>query len=198
MRPARPEAGLIAEDEFTPSMMGAIADVRWTLEELGAGVVRAGRRRRPQRPLPRRLPPARAHADEAGLPRRRAASPSPANIGAHGRDRRARRLVRRRRDGRLPGGPAPAAGEADATRRAQRGRLADHPREPPDAQVDLGRPPRDDRLARTSASGGCTRSARALRRRRDRRLPTAARVLASGACAPRSRTSPTASTRSRT
>ena len=61
---------LIAEKNFTPSMMGAIPNtVGWTLEEFGRGVLRARRRGRAQRPLPRQLPSARAHDDEADLPR---------------------------------------------------------------------------------------------------------------------------------
>ena len=110
--------------------------------------VRGGRRHRPQRPLPRWLPPAGAPAAEAGLPRRRATGLR-REPRAPDRDRRqGAGRVRRRRDGRLPGRPAPAAGQAHATRGAKRGRLADPAHEPPhSAQVDLGRPPRDDRLA---------------------------------------------------
>ena len=46
---------MIAQAEFCPAQIGAILfTVRWTLEELGLDVVRARRRRPPQRPLPRR------------------------------------------------------------------------------------------------------------------------------------------------
>ena len=70
---------LIAEKNYTPSMMGAISHTV-TLDARGArrGVLPARRRRRPQRSLPRQLPHPRAHDDEADLPRRRAARRSPA------------------------------------------------------------------------------------------------------------------------
>ena len=76
------DGDLIAEKNYTPSMMGAITHtVRWTLEEFGEDFFQPGRRRRPQRPLPRQLPHPRAHDDEADLPRRRADRRSPGAIG---------------------------------------------------------------------------------------------------------------------
>ena len=64
------EGNLIAEKNYTPSMMGAIPQHR----PLDAGGVRRGllppgRRRRPQRPIPWELPSPRAHDDEAGVRR---------------------------------------------------------------------------------------------------------------------------------
>ena len=95
--------------------------------------VRGGRRRPPQRPLPRLRPRARAHAAEAGLlggRARRLRRERRAHVGGRGEDA-GRPLRRRDRD--LPGGPAAAAGEDQAPRRGRRRRLEDHPLEPPHA-----------------------------------------------------------------
>ena len=107
------EGNLIAEKNFTPSMMGAINyTVRWTLEELGEDFFQPGdvvvhndpyrgnchipehmlmkpifRGERADRLRRRHRPPGRGRRQGAGQ-------------------------LRRRRDRRLPGGPAPAAGEA--------------------------------------------------------------------------------------
>ena len=64
---------MIAQGRFNPAHLGAIGEtVRCVLDELGRRLARAGRRRAPQRPVPRRLPHAGAHAPAPGLPRGRA------------------------------------------------------------------------------------------------------------------------------
>ena len=59
---------LIAEKNYTPSMMGAIPHtVKWAVEEKGIEHLPPRRRPRPQRLLPRRLPSPRAHDDAADV-----------------------------------------------------------------------------------------------------------------------------------
>ena len=63
-----PEGQMLAQAEFCPSQIGTIKfTVTWTIAELGVDGLRAGRRRPPQRPVPRLRPRPRAHAAEAGL-----------------------------------------------------------------------------------------------------------------------------------
>ena len=167
---------MIAQGRFNPAHLGAIGEtVRCVLDELGVGVARAGRRRPPQRPVPRRLPHAGAHAPAPGLLR--------------GRARRLRRDDRphggdRRRHGRLVRGTATEVYQEGLRlppvklvqwRRAGGGRLEDHPLEPPHAAFELGRPARDDRLARARRPAAA-RAARPPRRAaRARGLGRAAR-----------------------
>ena len=188
--------------EFCPAQIGAMLfTVDWTIEELGPDALRAGRRVVHNDPyrggchLPEHL------RDEAGLPRRRADRPSPPT-SAHVTE---------------IGGKAPGGFAADATDVYQEGL-----RLPP---VKLMRRRRATTrtsgasCSRTTARRGSTwgdfhamigslnvgerRMLRALLERygdaeieRARRGP--ASTTPSGACAPRSRRSRTASTRSRT
>ena len=49
-----PAGNMLAQAEFCPSQIGTIKfTVDWTIEELGLDALRGGRRRPPQRPLPR-------------------------------------------------------------------------------------------------------------------------------------------------
>ena len=128
------EGNLIAEKNYTPSMMGAITHtVRWTLEEFGEDFFEPGDVVVHNDPLPRQLPHPRAHDDEADLPRRRAARLRRRDRPRRGGRRQGAGQLRLRRDRRLPGGPAAATREADRGRALQRAALAGDPREPPDA-----------------------------------------------------------------
>ena len=131
---------------------------------VGRILLRARRHRRPQRSLSRQLPPARAHADEADLPRRGADRLRRQHRPHGGGRRQGAGQLRLRCDRRLSGGPAPAAGEAHRRRAIQRAALAGDPRQSPHAAQHLGRPPRHDRRPqhrRAPAAG----AGRALRRR---------------------------------
>ena len=190
---------LVATAKINGAMLGAVAvlgalgDRRHRRRQL-----RAGRRRDPQRPLPRRLAHAGAPADHAVLLRGRAAGLR-RHHRARGRDRRhGARLVRVERHRDLPGGAAPAAGQDRQRRRAGQGRLAHHPRQPPDARDVLGRLARADRRAAASGRAGSRRSttstAPAASTRRSRPCSTTPRP----GCGGRSRACPTARTRPRT
>ncbi len=156
---------LIAEKNYTPSMMGAIP----AHGEMGRGgkgdrAFPSRRRPRPQRLLPGRLSSPRAHDDATDV-RRRSALRVRRQHRTRRRDRRqGPGLLRRRRHRHLPGRVAPASGQAARPRRVRRGRLAHRPRQPPHAAQHLGRFPRHDRLA---GNGRATHPGvgRALRRR---------------------------------
>ena len=83
---------LIAEKNYTPSMMGAIPHtVKWAVEEKGIEHFHPGRRARPQRLLPGRLPSPRAHDDAADVRRRSRSSGLPATSGMSPRSAARRR-----------------------------------------------------------------------------------------------------------
>ena len=130
------------------------------------GVVRAGRRRRPQRPLPRRLPHAGAHAPAAGLLRRRAASPSPRRSGTWPRSAAvtvgsfAATATEVYQEGlRLP--PVRLVRRGEPVEDVWKIMLANH-RTP---RRLLGRPARDDRLARARRAAAAARCSTATARR---------------------------------
>ena len=77
-----------------------------------------------------------------------------AHMSEVGREDAGRAL--RRRDRGLPGGPAAAAGEDQAARRGRRRHLEDHPLQPPHAEGDARRLPRDDGLARPRRDAAST------------------------------------------
>ena len=112
---------LIAEKNYTPSMMGAITyTVRWTLEELGAEYFQPGDvvvHNDPYRgnchiPEHMMMKPIFRGGELVGFA---GAIGHLAEVGG-----KAPGQLRLRRDRRLPGGPAPAAGEALRGRRVQR------------------------------------------------------------------------------
>ena len=115
------EGNLIAEKNFTPSMMGAILHtVGWTLEELGEEFFEPGDvvvHNDPYRgnchiPEHMLMKPIFLEGELLGFA---------GNHRPPGRDRRqGARELRRRRHRRLPGGPAAPAGQAHRGRRVQR------------------------------------------------------------------------------
>ena len=163
---------LIAEKNYTPSMMGAIPNtVRWTLEEFGEEFFEPGDvvvHNDPYRgnchiPEHMMMKPI-FHERRAGRLRRR---DRPSRRGR----RQGARQLRRRRDRRLPGGAAPAAGQADRAGAAQRAGLARDPGQPSHAAQHLGRLPRHDRRAQRRRAAA-RRADGALRRgRRSSRAP---------------------------
>ena len=168
---------MIAQGRFNPAHLGAIGEtVRCVLAELGVesfgpgDVVLHNDPFRGGCHMPEHMLLRPVFYDGRARRLRRDDRP-------HGGDRRRHgRLVRGHGDRGLPGGPAPAAGEARACRRAGRGRLEDHPLEPPHAPFELGRPARDDRLARARRAAAA-RAARPPRRSaRARGLGGAARA----------------------
>ncbi len=162
------EGRMIAQGRFNPAHLGAIGEtVRCVLDETGPGSFEPG-------DVVIHNDPFRGgcHMPEhmllrpvfyAGRARRVRRHDRP-----YGRDRRRhRRLVREHRHRGVPGGAAAAAGQARAGRRAGRGHLEDHPLEPPHPAPELGRPARDDRLARARRPPPAG-AARPLRRERHR------------------------------
>ena len=119
------DGNLIAEKNYTPSMMGAIPHtVRWTLEEFGEEFFEPGDvvvHNDPYRGnchMPEHMMMKPIFRDGELLGVRRQHRP-------HRRGRRqGARQLRVRRDRRLPGGPPAAAGEADRGRALQRAALA--------------------------------------------------------------------------
>ena len=161
---------MIAQGRFNPAHLGAIGEtVRCVLAELGTDAFGPG-------DVVLHNDPFRGgcHMPEHLLIRpvfhARRARRLRGHDRAHGGDRRDHgRLVRRDGDGGLPGGPAPPTDQARACGRAGRGRLEDHPLEPPHAAFELGRPARDDRLARARrppAAGAARAPGRAAHPRR--------------------------------
>ena len=119
------DGNLIAEKNYTPSMMGAITHtVRWTLEEFGAEFFEPGDvvvHNDPYRgnchlPEHMLMKPIFREGELIGFA---------GNIGHMAEiGGKAPGSFAVRRDRRLPGGPAPAAGEADRGRPVQRAALA--------------------------------------------------------------------------
>ena len=131
---------MIAQGRFNPAHLGAIGEtVRCVLDGAGAGVVRAGRRRAPQRPVPRRLPPARSTCccapifHDGELVAFAATIGHMAEIGAVTVGSFASTATEVYQEGlRLP--PVKLVQRGEPVER----HLADHPLEPPDASATRG------------------------------------------------------------